>query len=72
MSRNFASPAYLSVIFLILALTGCTTEAWYEGFKQSSESRCRSQPPGESQRCLEELNRKNYQEYEKERSGQKP
>lgn len=56
----------------ISVLAGCTAEAWYEGFKQSSESRCRNQPPGESQRCLEELNKKSYQEYEKERSGQKP
>lgn len=62
----------VSVISVLLMLAGCTTENWYEGFKQSSESRCRSQPPGESQRCLEALNKKSYQEYEKERSGQKP
>jgi hypothetical protein len=62
----------MSAISVLLMLAGCTTETWYEGFKQSSESRCRNQPPGESQRCLEELNKKSYQEYEKERSGQKP
>ena len=62
-------------LMAVLALAGCTTESWYKGFQQSSESRCRNQPPGESQRCLDDLNRKSYSEYEKERekerSGQK-
>lgn len=72
MGRNLPSTAYLSAVLLILALPGCTTETWYDGFKRSAESRCRNQPPGESQRCLEELNKKSYSEYEKERTGQKP
>ena len=50
----------------VLALAACTTETWYKGFQQSAESRCRNQPPGESQRCLDDL-----KEREKERSGQK-
>lgn len=72
MSSKLPFTARLSALLLVLALPGCTTEAWYEGFKQSAESRCRNQPPGESQKCLDELNKKSYSEYEKERAGQKP
>ena len=72
MNAKMTFIAWGAAISALLALAGCTTETWYEGFKQSSESRCRNQPPGESQRCLEELNKKSYQEYEKERTGQKP
>jgi len=61
-----------SALLLIATLQGCTTEAWYEGFKLSAESRCQSLPPGERLRCQDELNKKPYAEYEKERTGQKP
>lgn len=71
MSRKRSFIALMSAISALLLLAGCTTETWYKGFQQSSESRCRNQPPGESQRCLDDLNRKTYSEYEKERSGQK-
>lgn len=72
MNRKHAPCAPLAALTLIAALAGCTTEAWYEGVKQSAANRCESQPPGERQRCLDELNKKPYAEYEKERSGQKP
>ncbi len=68
--HTLAAP--LAALGLIAALAGCTTEAWYKAASQSSEHHCRKQPPGESQRCLDELNKKPYAEYEKERSGQKP
>jgi len=62
------------IIWLTLFITtiaGCTTQSWYEGAKQGAENNCRNQPPVESERCLENLNKKSYEEYEKERSGQK-
>ncbi len=59
--------ARLATASLLLCLAGCTTEAWYEGFKHSAESRCQNQPPGERQKCLEELNRKSYSDYQMER-----
>ncbi|BCM26047.1 hypothetical protein [Methyloradius palustris] len=55
----------------IFSIAGCTTQSWYEGAKRGAENNCRNQPPGESERCLENLNKKSYEEYEKERSGQK-
>lgn len=65
------SIACLPAALALLGLHGCTTEAWYNAANQSSEHHCRKQPPGESQRCLDELNKKSYSEYEKERSAQK-
>ncbi len=59
------------VISVFLAINACTTEAWYEGAKQGAENNCRNQPPSEVDRCLEKLNKKTYDEYEKERSSQK-
>ena len=55
----------------MLAAGGCTTAAWYEGMKRSAENECRRQPADESERCLARLNKKTYEEYEKERTGQK-
>ncbi|MBK7474184.1 MAG: hypothetical protein IPO58_00270 [Betaproteobacteria bacterium] len=55
----------------MLAAAGCTTAAWYEGMKRSAENECRRQPADESERCLARLNKKTYEEYEKERTGQK-
>jgi len=62
------------VIWLSLftaSLSGCTTQSWYEGAKLGAENSCRNQPQAESDRCLENLNKKSYEEYEKERSGKK-
>ena len=59
-----------SILFvMVLGVFGCTTQAWYEGAKQGAENECRSQPPSEIDRCLERLNNKTYEEYEKERAG---
>jgi hypothetical protein len=54
---------------LLLLMSGCTTQAWYEGFKISAESECYKQPPGVVAECLSRLNKKSLEEYEKERSS---
>lgn len=64
-------PVLITLIFFILTTCGCTNKAWYEGVKEGAKNNCRSQPPGEVDACLEKLNNKTYEEYEKERSGQK-
>lgn len=51
--------------------SACTTEAWYEGVKRSGEDNCRKQPPGAVDECLSRINKQTYQEYEKERTGNK-
>ncbi len=63
--------AILPLATLLLMLQGCTTEAWYKGYNQSFEHHCRKQPPDESQRCLDALNKTSYSDYEKERAAQK-
>ena len=65
----------MQVTFLGLALLvpgvlcGCTTQAWYEGFKMGAENECYKQPPGAVADCLSRLNKKAREEYEKERSS---
>jgi hypothetical protein len=54
---------------LFLLMSGCTTQAWYEGFKISAESECYQQPLGVVSECLSRLNKKTHEEYEKERSS---
>ena len=63
--------AIIWLTLLTASIAGCTTQSWYEGAKRGAENNCRNQSPDESERCLENLNKKSYEEYEKERSGQK-
>ena len=67
--KNLILAAMLCV--MVLGVFGCTTQAWYEGAKQGAENECRCQPPSEMDRCLERLNKKTYEDYEKERAGTK-
>ena len=57
---------------IMLLLGGCTTQAWYEGMKISAESECNKQPPGAIAECVSRLNKKTYEEYEKERASKEP
>ncbi len=59
-----------SLCLFIVSIAGCTSQAWYEGAKMGAENNCRKQPPSEIDRCLDKLNKKTYDQYEKERSGQ--
>lgn len=58
-------------LVLSIAMTACTHQAWYESVKEGASNHCRNQPPGEVASCLERLNTKTYEDYERERSGQK-
>ena len=52
---------------ILMLLGGCTTQAWYEGVKISAENECKKQPLGAATDCLSRLNRKTYDEYQKDR-----
>ncbi|GAA5164584.1 hypothetical protein [Viridibacterium curvum] len=54
------------------ALGACSTQSWYAGTQASAEQRCRQQPGDGAQRCLDNLKKQPYPEYEKERRGDKP
>lgn len=58
-------------ILLTLTIVACSNKAWYEGMKEGARNNCLSQPAGESEACLQKLNTKSYEEYEKERATQK-
>ncbi len=45
---------------LLLLMSGCTTRAWYEGFKMGAENECYKQPPGAVADCLSRLNKKTH------------
>ena len=61
----------IALTFIVNTIAGCTTQAWYDGAKQAAENNCRTQAPTEMERCLENLNKKSYDEYEKERANSK-
>ena len=54
---------------LMLMMAGCSTQAWYEGFKVAAENDCYMQPPGAIAECLSRVNKKSHDDYEKERSS---
>ena len=54
---------------LMLMMAGCSTQAWYEGFKGAAENDCYKQPPGAIADCLSRVNKKSHDDYEKERSS---
>jgi hypothetical protein len=53
---------------LLASVSACTTQAWYEGMKQSAVNQCDKQPPGAREDCLSRLNKKTYDAYNKERA----
>ena len=59
----------LTLIPILLLLGACTTQAWYEGVRQSGEQECRKQPPGAVDDCLSRINKQGYDEYTKARSA---
>jgi hypothetical protein len=68
---NIKTRVLIVLTFIVNTIAGCTTQAWYDGTKQAAENNCRSQPSTEMERCLENLNKKSYDEYEKERANSK-
>ena len=66
---NMQTVRFQVVLCAVLLLGGCTTQAWYEGVKIGAENECNKQPPGAAADCRARLNRKTYEEYEKERTS---
>jgi hypothetical protein len=60
------------VAFGFLALTGCSTQSWYEGLKLSAQNECRRQPSGDVESCLARVNKMSYEDYERQRTGPRP
>ncbi|MFT3735493.1 MAG: hypothetical protein QM776_10780 [Rhodocyclaceae bacterium] len=60
-----------AALTVLLGLTACSTQSWYAGTQASAETRCRTQPGDAAQRCLENLKKQPYPEYDKERTSDK-
>ena len=39
----------------VVAMTGCTADAWRAGAQESAKQQCLQAPIGEQQRCLDKL-----------------
>jgi len=59
------------LLIVVTLLLGCTTKSWYEGVKQGAENECRIQPQSAMDSCLERLNKRSYEDYEKARTESK-
>lgn len=52
---------------LALTVTGCTRQAWYEGFKSQQRLQCDQLTQDyERQRCLERVNGMTYDQYRRQ------
>jgi hypothetical protein len=59
----------LLAFLIVIGLAGCTVQAWYESAKIAAQSECNKQPPGAAADCSVRLNKKTYDDYEKERAS---
>jgi|GEM_PF-1450864 len=48
-------------------LCGCSKQFWYDSFKLGGESRCQYDTP--TNNCMERLDKRPYEAYEKERNA---
>lgn len=55
------------LITLVIVLTGCSSKELYEASKINREANCNKYVGQEREQCLREINRKSYEEYERER-----
>ena len=69
MKENRSIPIIVFTLIVIIPIVGCSKRAWYDGFKEGAKNNCRNQPESEMERCLENLNKRTYDEYEKDRSS---
>lgn len=58
----------LFIVMMIPMLLGCTTRAWYDGVQATAKQACQRQPPSEQERCESNLNKDDFDTYEKNRT----
>ncbi|HTD89648.1 MAG TPA: hypothetical protein VK663_03225 [Burkholderiales bacterium] len=59
---------WILMILAIQNLTGCSTQAWYEGMQTAAKQSCQQQPSSEQERCEARLNKQDFDAYEKNRT----
>jgi hypothetical protein len=54
------------IIVMLVSVTGCTTQAWYDGVKQGAINQCEEiRDIAERDRCVQQ--QPNYQDYQQQR-----
>lgn len=54
---------------LLLVVTGCTSQAWYEGFREQQRQACYDLPTAQRAECLEKtMSYRDYQRARQERT----
>lgn len=60
--------AALCFSMLVVALSGCASQNWFEAMKASARTQCQRNPDQEAaRRCNEEVDRRKYEQYEQDR-----
>ena len=61
----------LSIVIVLAVqwLSGCSTQAWYNGLQASARASCQQQPSSEQARCEARLNQQPYDAYENYRTA---
>ena len=64
-----ASKYSIVLVALLLAVTGCTTESWYQGAKSAQTSHCMKEPISEYEDCIKQAGEdgESYQGYKEKR-----
>jgi hypothetical protein len=65
-------PNRFSILLFIVVtghiVAGCTTRTWYEAMQGKAKQDCLHQPSSEQARCEANLNKADFETYEKHRS----
>lgn len=70
MTKKSISLLVFALVFS--SLSGCSSRAWYEGFREVERQHCYEiESPSERQECLDKLTETSYDQYEKEREESK-
>jgi len=56
----------ISILVLMMALTSCSKQAWYQGAQSSQTAHCMQEPISEYENCIQQSG-ENYDEYSKNR-----
>ena len=58
--------------YCFLCFSSCTSQAWYEGFKDMEREKCNKiESATERQECLDKVNKTSYDQYQREREESK-
>lgn len=57
----------LLLVLTIPLLPACSTRAWYQTVQATARQECQRQPPTEQARCEAQLNKDDFESYEKAR-----